>query len=204
MLHALATIGRRTGRVSTVLLSLVLLAFGLLVGVPTLLGYQTYAITTGSMTGTADPGSLVIAEEVPVADLVVGDVITYLPPPESNLDHPVTHRLVAIDLQEDGARVMRTQGDANPTPDPWTFVLDGSFQPRMSVAIPHAGVPVLALADRQVRMIAIGIPAAIIALLSLAEIVKVLREPGEDETDTGSSEARDRAVLIDLEATVDA
>ena len=47
---------------------------------PALWGWQRYAIVSGSMTGTYDQGSLVLAEVVPVADLSVGDVITYSPP----------------------------------------------------------------------------------------------------------------------------
>lgn len=192
MIDALAAIGRRAGRVTTGLLALVLLAYGALIGVPTLLGYQTYAITTGSMAGTADPGSLVISDQVPVADLVVGDVITYLPPAESGIEHHVTHRLVEVDVAEDGTRVMRTQGDAIDTADPWTFVLDDEVQSRMRTAIPFAGRPVLAMGDRQVRMLVIGLPAGVIALLAVAEIVQVLRDP-EDE---------DGAVLAEAEIGV--
>lgn len=190
MIDALAALGRRAGRVTTGLLALVLLAFGALVGVPTVLGYQTYAITTGSMAGTADPGSLVISDQVPVVDLVVGDVITYVPPVESGIAHHVTHRLVEIDVQDDGTRLMRTKGDANDGPDPWTFILDDEVQSRMRTAIPFAGRPVLAMADRQVRMLVIGLPAAVIALLAVAEIVQVLRGPDdEDEVDTAAADA---------------
>lgn len=189
MIDALAALGRRAGRVTTGLLALVLLAFGALVGVPTILGYQTYAITTGSMTGTADPGSLVISDQVPVVDLVIGDVITYVPPVESGIEHHVTHRLVEIDVQDDGTRLMRTKGDANDVADPWTFILDDEVQSRMRAAIPFAGRPVLAMADRQVRMLVIGLPAAVIALLAVAEIVQVIRGPDdEDEADVADAE----------------
>ena len=56
------------------------LALGLCVLVPALLGFQRYVITSGSMSGTYDRGSLVLDEVVPVGDLRVGDVITYTPP----------------------------------------------------------------------------------------------------------------------------
>jgi signal peptidase I len=174
--HLAVRFARGTVRVVVRLAAVTAVAIGLLVAVPAVLGFQTYAITTGSMTGTADAGSLVIAEPVPVTDLAVGDVITYLPPPDSGVDHVVTHRLVVVD-EVDGVRTMRTQGDANATPDPWEFVLDDTLQPRMVVAVPYAGLPVLWLADATVRMLAIGLPAAVVALLSLLEVVRVFREP---------------------------
>ena len=77
--------------------------------VPSLLGYQRYVITGTSMTGTIDLGSVAFERVVPVADLEVGDVITYQPPAESGLDHLVTHRIVAIK-----GDTFRTQGDAVP------------------------------------------------------------------------------------------
>ena len=73
------------------------------------------------MSGTYDKGSLVLDEVVPVADLEVGDVITYMPPTG---DHLITHRIAWIGRGAGGARIFRTKGDANPVADPWTFKLD--------------------------------------------------------------------------------
>mgnify|MGYP001506304805 CR=1 FL=1 len=67
------------------LLFLAAMALGALMIVPALAGYERYVITTGSMTGTYDAGSLVISKPVPVQDLKVGDVITYLPPADSGV-----------------------------------------------------------------------------------------------------------------------
>ena len=93
-----------------------LLGLGLVV--PALLGYERYVIVSGSMSGTYDRGSLVFDEVVPVADLRVGDVITYRPPPGAGPTGLVTHRIAAIRRDERGGRVFRTRGDANPTVDP--------------------------------------------------------------------------------------
>jgi signal peptidase I len=137
---------------------------GLGLVVPALLGYERYVIVSGSMGGTYDRGSLVFDEVVPVRDLRAGDVITYRPPPGSGPSGFVTHRIVAI---EPGGRI-RTKGDANPTVDPWTFRLTGDRQARVVAGVPYAGHVLAALSDRRVRMLVIGIPAALIALSALA------------------------------------
>jgi len=139
----------------------VLLGAGLVV--PALLGYERYVIVSGSMSGTYDRGALVFDEVVPVRDLRVGDVITYRPPPGAGPSGLVTHRIVAIDRG-----VLRTKGDANPTADPWTFSLAGPEQARVAASIPYAGHVLSMLSERHVRVLVVGIPAALVALFTLA------------------------------------
>lgn len=144
------------------------LLFGGLLVVPALAGWQRYVIVSGSMTGTYDRGSLVLDDVVGVASLKRGDVITYRPPPSSGVDHLVTHRIYAIATGPHGQRVFRTKGDANPVADPWTFALGGPRQARVRIGVPYAGFAVAALSDRRARMLLVGLPAALIALASLA------------------------------------
>jgi signal peptidase len=142
---------------------------------PSLLGYDRYVITSGSMTGTFDVGSIVFDKPVAVAGLEVGDVITYLPPESSGVPHLVTHRIAEIHRPASGPTVYRTKGDANPQVDPWEFHLDSAVQAEVRFGVPYAGYLFLALADRHIRMLVVGIPAALIALLSLVEVIKALR-----------------------------
>lgn len=151
----------------------------ILVGVawvaPGLFGYDRYVITGGSMSGAFEKGSVAFERQVPVADLAVGDVITYLPPADSGVPNLVTHRIVEIGTSDTGARLFRTQGDANPTPDPWVFSLTQPTQPVVVTTVPYVGHAFVALADPQVRMIVIGLPAGIIALISLVELARAVR-----------------------------
>jgi signal peptidase len=158
---------RRVGRLASgaALVGAVLCA--LLVLAPALAGWERYAIVSGSMTGTYDRGSLVLAEVVPVADLRVGDVITYTPPAG---DHLVTHRISWIGRDDTGRRVFRTKGDANPVADPWTFSLDGATQARVRFGVPYAGHALSALGRRDVRMLVIALPALLIAAVSLTRL----------------------------------
>ena len=145
----------------------------MLVLLPSVFGWQRYAIVSGSMTGTYDRGSLVLDDVVPVADLRVGDVITYMPPAR---DHLITHRIASIGTDASGARVFRTKGDANPVADAWTFRLDNPTQARVRFGVPYAGHVLSALGRRDVRTLIIALPAILIALVTLVGLWRTLGE----------------------------
>lgn len=171
-------LARNARRLSRLLITLTLVALTLgcvAYLAPGLFGYDRYVITGGSMSGTFEKGSVVFEEEVPVGDLKVGDVITYLPPADSGVDTLVTHRIISIRPDETGSLVLRTQGDANPDPDPWKFSLTGETQPVVRHAVPHVGTVLIALADPESRRLLIGLPAAAIALLALRDLVRAVQ-----------------------------
>jgi signal peptidase len=168
----------RTGRWAVNGLCGVVMVLALGFILPALFGLQRYVITGGSMTGTYDLGSVVFEENVPVDDLQVGDVITYVPPAESGITTLVTHRIV-----ERHGDTFRTKGDANPQVDPWTFELTAATQNRVRFDVPYVGYAFIALGDRATRMAVIGLPALIIALYSLVELVGALRRKPEADAD---------------------
>jgi signal peptidase len=135
---------------------IVLLALSALVLVPAALGYERYVISGGSMGGALPRGSIAYEQRVPTASLRPGDVITYTPPGHASR---VTHRIASI---HDG--VLHTRGDANATPDPWMFRLSGREQAVVRFHVPLAGYAFAALGIRWVRMLAIGLPALLVAL----------------------------------------
>jgi len=145
--------------------------------IPAALGYQRYVIVSGSMTGTYDRGSIVFDKEVPVADLRVGDSITYQPPAGASPEELLTHRIVWIGQDKQGVETFRTKGDANETADPWTFTLDKPEQAKVAFSVPYVGYLLAALSIPIVRMLAIGIPAVLVAFLILAGI---WRDAGEE------------------------
>ena len=170
-----ARAGRALVNLALVAVTLVCAAYLL----PSLAGYERYVITGGSMSGTFEKGSVAFEQPVPVRDLAVGDVITYQPPPDSGVTNLVTHRIVERRHGRNGALVFRTQGDANPDPDPWTFSLVEGSQPVVEFTVPVLGYVFIALADRDLRMLVIGLPAALVALASLGQLAKALRERGD-------------------------
>jgi signal peptidase len=155
---------RRAGRIASGAAIAAAALAALLVLAPAVIGWQRYAIVSGSMSGAYDKGSLVLDEVVPVADLKIGDVITYTPPAG---DHLITHRIAWIGRDASGARVFRTKGDANPVADPWTFTLDRPEQARVRLGVPFAGYALMALAEREVRMVLIALPAVLLAFFNL-------------------------------------
>ena len=156
---------------------------------PSLFGFERYVITGGSMSGTFEKGSIAFEQRVPVGDVAIGDVITYLPPADSGTNHLVTHRVISDTILPNGQRQLQTQGDANPDPDPWKFTLTGDTQPVVRATVPHAGWVFVALADREIRMIAIGVPAALIALFSLVELGRGIGGARREKREERSPEA---------------
>jgi signal peptidase len=109
-------------------LALLVLAFVL----PPAFGLSHSTVTDDAMSGTMERGSVVFAKPRPVADLEVGDVITY--PNPSKPGELVTRRIAAID-----AGVIWTSGDSTGALDPWTYPLDEATQALAVMDIPYAG-----------------------------------------------------------------
>jgi len=151
------------GRIVLLLAILVIAATFL----PSLLGYQRYVLVGHSMEPTIAKGSLVFDEVVPVDRLRAGDVITYVPPTSGE---PVTHRIVAIERGPAGEQVFRTKGDNNEKADLRPFSLREGEQARVAFTIPFLGWIFIGLADQQVRMLLLALPALLLALWAVAGV----------------------------------
>jgi signal peptidase len=177
----------RVGRLASGAALAVAAIAALLVLAPALIGWERYAIVSGSMTGTYDKGSLVLDEVVPVDQLRVGDVITYMPPAGGRVGHLITHRISWIGRDDAGRKIFRTKGDANPVADPWTFRLDQATQARVKVGIPYAGYALASLGRRDVRMFVIALPALLIAGFSLSRLWRQLGAEAERRSLEGAA-----------------
>ena len=160
------------GKVASAVGLAIVLTLAFLMLLPSLLGYHRYVIISGSMEPAIPTGSVVYDKDVPVEDLEVGDVITFVPPPEYDITTPVTHRIVEIsaapeDQKEKAAagRMFRTKGDANEDPDPWRMVLDHPTQDRVEHHLPYLGYVYQWLSKRWVQLLVIGLPALVIGFL---------------------------------------
>lgn len=129
--------------------------------------YRTLTVLSASMRPTFGPGSVVVVRPTPIADLEVGDVITYRVPVD---DHRVvTHRIIEISEQS-GRTVVRTQGDAASTPDPWRTQLNGDTAWQTAASIPWLGYGISALRDPWVGRLLVLVGPLLGSLLVLAEI----------------------------------
>lgn len=79
---------------------------------PSILGYSSYYILTGSMEPTINPGSLVIVKDGTDQDINVGDVITFT---ARNSNIVTTHRVEQV---INNGKEFITKGDANNVVDP--------------------------------------------------------------------------------------
>ena len=181
------------GKVATGLCVAALVFVVAAIVIPGLLGLQRYVITGGSMTGTIPKGAVIYSRITPVAQLKVGDIITFNPPGVSGA---VTHRIVAVETGPDGRPAFQTKGDFNETADPWNPVtLNEPQQARYVFQVPVLGYVLAALSMRTVRIALIGLPAVLIALSLLWSL---WREAGEEvarriEDDGLPHDARGRA-----------
>jgi signal peptidase len=160
------------GRVASAVGLTLVLALALLMLLPTVLGFHRYVLVSGSMEPTIPTGSVVYDKDVPVGDLKVGDVITFVPPPEYGVTSPVTHRIFEIgaapaDAKDKaaGGRSFRTKGDANEDPDPWRMVLNHPTQDRVEQHLPYVGYVYIWLSKRWVQLLVIGLPALVIMVI---------------------------------------
>ena len=158
---------------ATVLATAALAAYCLLLVVPSLLGFQRYVLTGGSMEPTLHRGSLVFDKVAPVEDLAVGDVITYVPPGESR---PLSHRITSITHDDKNGLVFTSKGDANDAGDPWKFTLDDEVQAKVVFTVPWAGYPLWVLGSPLSRLLLIGGPAMAIAVITCR---RLWRQAGE-------------------------
>jgi signal peptidase I len=103
------------------------------------LGLRPLVVQSGSMQPTVKLGALVVARDVPAAQLRTGDVVTV----DVGEDRTVTHRIVGITHRKDSATLL-LRGDANRVADPQPHTV--THAGRMIVAIPFAGRVAAALA----------------------------------------------------------
>lgn len=98
-------------KIGYVLIVILLLVVSV-VKMPNLLGWQTYAILSGSMEPEIPTGSVVYVQKVDWEELIPGDCITFRLGTDTHLT--ATHRIVFIDRE---TRQITTKGDANSSED---------------------------------------------------------------------------------------
>ena len=160
----------------TILVVLIVALAVALVGVR-LFGFNTYAVTSGSMEPTYHVGSLIYVKSVDTSELEVGDPITFM----LDEDTVATHRIVEIVPDEEDSSVIRfrTKGDANDT-------VDGSLVHYKNVigkpvfTIPYLGYVADFVQRPPGLYIFIGGAAIILILVFLPDILG----DGEEEKDS--------------------
>lgn len=157
-MNGLGRVGRRASDV--VILAVIGFAAVLLTGRASM-----EPVLSGSMSGYADRGDLILATNVDPGSVKIGDVIMFAPPapwtPPGG--HPVAHRVVRLQIR-DGSAVALTKGDANSTQDPWTLDLTHTRIATVRAVVPALGWPFIRLSSMASPLIRIMLGAALITL----------------------------------------
>ena len=134
---ALLRVPRRLAAVAAQLAVVVALAALIGLGLLPRTGwYRPVTVLSGSMEPAFAPGDMVVVTPEPVGAVRVGQVISYRIPVGDH--HVQSHRVIAV-LRRNGQVSVRTKGDANPTPDPWTATLHGDTVWRVRTVLPKLG-----------------------------------------------------------------
>jgi signal peptidase len=140
--------------------------------IPLAAGGKAYTVLTSSMEPALPPGSLVLVRPVKAGDIGVGSVITYQL--ASRQPEVVTHRVVTMGVRENGSPVFRTQGDANPSPDP-KWVRPVQVRGAVWYAVPYVG-RLNSLLTPNVRDIVIRVVALALVVYGLVELCSAARD----------------------------
>ncbi|MCZ2819487.1 signal peptidase I [Modestobacter sp. VKM Ac-2977] len=149
------------------LVTVAVLAFGLLAVGPHVLDYRTMTMLTASMSPAIDPGDVTIVTPLPVSEVTEGMIIAYHIPIDDH--HLVSHRVVSVEHGADGAVTVETKGDANEAVDPWQAVLQGDTAYQVRAVVPELGHAIQALRTPVVsQALVYGAPALLAGWLLLS------------------------------------
>lgn len=122
---------------------------------PTVFGFSSAVVLTGSMSGTIEPDDLVIAHKQ--SDYMVGDIVTY-----QTGGTPVTHRIIS-----ENEKGYRTKGDAN-NADDGTDIPKEDVVGKVVLVIPKIGATIR-LVRTPIGMLSLF--AAIILIIELPNLI---------------------------------
>lgn len=149
------------------LVTVAVLAFGLLAVGPHVLDYRTMTMLTASMSPAIDPGDVTIVTPLPVGEVTEGMIIAYHIPIGDH--HLVSHRVVSVEHGADGSVTVETKGDANEAVDPWQAVLQGDTAYQVRAVVPELGHAIQALRTPVVsQALVYGAPALLAGWLLLS------------------------------------
>jgi len=144
---------------------------------PRVLNLRPEVVLSGSMEPALPVGAVAFVKPVAPDQVKVGDILTFRHPETPNV--LVTHRVTEIE-RTDGSLGFKTKGDANEDPDHW-LVPSQSVIGTVKLSVPYVGY-----ATEKVRtpfgfLLIVGLPAFVLILAEVENIIKELRKPREEE-----------------------
>ena len=134
------------------------------VALPSLLGFRSLTVMSGSMAPAIHTGDVVVTRPIPPLAARVGDVVTFQDP--SRPDRLITHRVRAVRASGAGVE-FETKGDANNATERWQVPPDGRIG-RVVYRVPALGYLLHWTQSRYGRLAFIALPAFALGALTLA------------------------------------
>ena len=135
--------------------------------VPSVGGVVPFIVLSGSMEPEIQAGDLIICQQADASQVKKGDIISFFDP-EGNGMAVVSHRVTAIERDDNGQPVFTTKGDANNVEDSASVTADkviGIYQFR----IPGLGNVAMFMQSTQGLIVCVAVP---VALLLAYDIVR--------------------------------
>jgi signal peptidase I len=117
-------------------LVMVLAVAVLVIALPAVVGGAALTVLTNSMAPKFPPGTLIIIKPTSIADIKVGDVLTYQI--KSGDPAVISHRVVTRSVNLEGETTFTTKGDNNDLPDPKP-IREVQVKGTLWYAIPYLG-----------------------------------------------------------------
>ncbi len=161
-------------------------AFGFAMGIaavatlPALVGFQGFAVLSGSMEPTIGTGDVVVVRKIAPLDAHVGDVVTFRSP-----DNPakiITHRVRSMQATGDTVGFV-TKGDANTGRERWSVSTEGTIG-KVEYRIPKLGYVTNRIGSRVGRFAFLILPALLLAALELRRIWRP-EQKGSGDAESG-------------------
>ncbi|WP_343252824.1 signal peptidase I [Ligaoa zhengdingensis] len=132
--------------------------------------YSIYTVTTGSMTGTLDVGSVIVVKKVDPQTLEEGDIITFLSNDPMFNGKVVTHRIVEV-TEGTGGKMFITKGDANEDRD-GAAALPSNVLGKVVLHIPWLGYLLAFLKTKQGYFLILILPCFALLVVEVIQLIK--------------------------------
>lgn len=149
--------------INTIILIAVLSVLAALL-LPRLLGYEIYAVLSGSMEPTYHVGSVIYVKKMSAEKIEIGDPIAF----RKDTSTIATHRVIEVDSTQ---RQFRTKGDANEAEDINPVAFERVIG-KGTISIPILGFITVGIQTKKGIIIACGILVFMIIVNIIPEIFK--------------------------------
>lgn len=164
-------------------------------------GVSFFRIVTGSMEPEIPVGSVIICKETDIDQIQTDDIVCFRSLNPVILGETVTHRVVDIDENSEGDRLLITRGDANLSADP-EYVTQGNLIGKVTYYAKDNNIMasfVNILTDKIGFMVLILIPTLLIAGFILRSCMMNIREELEKITEENDRKEREKSQLYTTE-----